>query len=578
MERRLAAILAADVVGFSRLMEADEAGTMVTLKSRRKNVLDPLVAKHKGRIFKTTGDGVLLEFASAVNAVQCAVELQQGMAAANADVPEPRHIVLRVGINLGDVMVEGSDRYGDAVNIAARLEGIAEPGGILVSGTAYDYVKNKVDACFDDLGTQILKNIAEPVRVYRVAGTPRVFIAAAEAATTKPCIAVLPFVNMSRDAEQEDFVDGLTEDITTALSRISAFWVIARTSTFTYKGKSFDVKQIAKDLGAQYVLEGSARRSADRLRITAQLIGGASGRHIWAERYDRPLSDMFTIQDEITRCVCASTETQVHLAERQAADVGRSTNFKVRDLLARAMGKLLDQTPEAIMEASGLVEEAARIEPANPEVHRMRALAFVCRWDFDGSNPESVAEGLALARTALRMSPDHEYAHHAMAMAYSEAGQLDDAIAECNRGLEINPNCSQILVELGAYLGRAGRTEEAIETCRLGLRLNPRGPLNFWHRYNIAKAHLIAGSYQAAFEESRAVARSRPHIQSAAIWAASAAALNKMDEARMAIEECLAQRPDLAISNVVPGVMGRFARERDHQRLLTLLRKAGLPN
>jgi adenylate cyclase len=284
MERRLAAILAADVVGYSRLMEDDEAATLAALKSRRKDVLDPLVAKHQGRVFKTTGDGVFVEFASAVNAVQCAVDLQQAMAAANDGQPDDHQIILRIGVNLGDVMVEGSDLYGDGVNIAARLEALAEPGRILVSGTAYDHIKSKVKVGFDDLGSQTLKNIAEPVRAYRVSGTPDVAVTAQKLVTDKPSIAVLPFTNISGDPEQQYFSDGITEDIITELSRFHSLLVIARNSSFQYRDKSVDIRRVARELGAQYVVEGSIRRIADRVRVTAQLIDAKSGSHLWAER------------------------------------------------------------------------------------------------------------------------------------------------------------------------------------------------------------------------------------------------------------------------------------------------------
>lgn len=281
-QRRLAAILAADVVGFSRLMETDESGTMAALKVRRKEVLDPLVSKHQGRIFKTTGDGVLIEFASAVNAVQCAVELQQGMAVANSGKPEDRHIVLRIGVNLGDVMVEGSDLYGDGVNIAVRLETIAEPGGILVSSTAHDHVGTRLKVGFKDMGVQALKNIAQPVHAYRVTGTPTIEVAAPKSVSDKPSIAVLPFINMSGDPEQEYFSDGLTEDIITELSRFKNLLVIARNSSFTFKGQAVDVKKVGRQLDAHYVVEGSVRRSGNRIRITAQLLETPTGKHLWA--------------------------------------------------------------------------------------------------------------------------------------------------------------------------------------------------------------------------------------------------------------------------------------------------------
>jgi TolB-like protein len=282
------------------MMEGDEVGTLAALKARRKGVLEPLVTKHQGRVFKVTGDGVLVEFASAVNAVQCAVDLQQDMAAANAGEPDDKHIVLRIGVNLGDVLVEGSDLYGDGVNIAARLEGIAKPGGVLVSGTAFDSVRNKIKAGFEDFGAQTLKNIAEPVRVYCVVNTPPVSATTLQAATDKPSIAVLPFTTMAQDPEQETFTDGLTEDLITDLSRSGAIFVIARNSCFAYKGKAIDVRRIAEELGVRYVLEGSARRASQRVRINVQLIDAVTGNHLWAERYDRNLDDVFSVQDEVT--------------------------------------------------------------------------------------------------------------------------------------------------------------------------------------------------------------------------------------------------------------------------------------
>ena len=278
--RRLAAILAADVVGYSRLMEQDESATLAALKARRREVLEPILAQHDGRIFKDTGDGVLAEFGSAVDAVQCAVALQRAMTAADAQTPEDRRIAIRIGIHLGDVVMEGDDRYGDGVNIAARLEGLAEPGGIVVSAMTYESIRNKVDAAFEDLGLKGLKNIAEPVRVYRIAGTPRLAASKARPAADKPAIAVLPFVNMSGDPEQEYFSDGMAEEIITALSRMRSLIVIARNSSFQYKGRSVDVKQVGRELGVRYVLVGSVRKSAGRLRITGQLIDAETGAHL----------------------------------------------------------------------------------------------------------------------------------------------------------------------------------------------------------------------------------------------------------------------------------------------------------
>jgi len=397
----------------------------------------------------------------------------------------------------------------------------------------------------------------------------------------KPSIAVLPFQSLSTDREQEFFADGLTEDIITALSRIGGLWVIARGSTFTYKGKPTDVKQVARDLGVRYVMEGSVRRAGERLRVTTQLVDATTGRQVWAERYDRPLVDLFDIQDEITRGVAAETQTQVDLAEAETAQAKPSTNFKARDLAARAWIRIFDQTPEALAEGSALAEEAIRLDPANPVAHRARAGALFSRVWFGeiSSNPGSMTRCWELARTALRLAPRDEYAHlvKAWAHAYAAEGQLEEAVEECERGLELNPNCSLILGNKGFFLAALGRPEEAIEASQLALRLNPRDPSNFWRQYAIAAAHFVAGEYQASFQESKSIARSRPVLMSGIIWAASAAALDNAEEARAAVDYCLAERPDLRVGGVAPAFMLRFARDEDHERLLALLRKAGLP-
>jgi adenylate cyclase len=578
-QRRLAAILAADVVGYSRLMEHDEAATLATLKARRKGVLEPLLAKYGGRIFKIAGDGVLVEFASPVNALQCAIDLQEGMVAANNGAPDDRHIILRIGINLGDVMVEGSDLYGDGVNIAARLEAIADPGGILVSAAAHDHVKNKMKVGFDDLGPQSLKNIAEPVRTYRITGLPTVTITVVNPATDKPSIAVLPFVNMSGDPEQEFFADGLTEDIITALSRVSGLVVIARTSSFVYKGQRIDTKRVAKELGVGYVMEGSVRRAGDRVRITAQLIEGATGHHVWAERYDRPAGDVFDIQDEITRNVAASTETQIQLSERLAIESRASPEPRAAELVMRAWGRIYDFTPEALAEAAELAEQAIRLEPTNQRAHIIRARVHVNRLWFGvvPHNAENVALGLQLASAGVRLAPRDEWAHFCMGFAYGQADRFEDAVAECRRAIELNPNFSNGYSELGRSLAALGRSEEAIDACRTALRLNPRDPSN-WERHDtLAIAYFTAENFEASLQEARITAQSHPELPEGLIMlAAASSALGQIDEARRAVAQCLARWPGIRLGNIVP-IYVPLAREADRQRLWTMLRQAGFP-
>jgi TolB-like protein/class 3 adenylate cyclase len=375
MERRLATILAADVVGYSRLMERDEAGTITALKSRRKEVLEPLVASHSGRIFKVAGDGVLIEFGSAVNAVQCAIELQQGMTSANASLTEVSRIVLRVGVNLGDVVIEGGDLYGDGVNIAARLESMAEPGGVLISGAAYDQVKNKIDTGFEDLGPQSLKNIAEQVRVYRIrlggekATTTRPVLALPD----KPSLAVLPFTNMSGDPKQEYFADGITEDIITELSRFRSVFVIARYSSFQYRDRAVDVRRIGKELGVQYVVEGSVRKLDTRLRIAAQLIEATTGNHVWSERYDRTLADVFAVQDEVVQAIVARLAGQLAVFEAEKVRRKRTGHLGAYDCYLRGLDEWRSAGPESnirsnkwFAKASGLDPDYAREWPLRP--------------------------------------------------------------------------------------------------------------------------------------------------------------------------------------------------------------------
>ena len=478
VQRRLAAILAADVVGFSRLMEADEAATMAALKSRRRDVLDPLVARHQGRIFKTTGDGVLVEFASAVNAMQCAVDLQQGMAAANADQPEDRHFILRIGVNLGDVMVAGGDLYGDGVNIAARLESLADPGGILVSGTAHDYVRNKVKVGFDDLGPQSLKNIAEPVRAYRVTGTPAAIaaVAAPKAKADKPSIAVLPFRNMSSDPDQQYYSDGITEDIITELSRFHSLFVIARNSSFQFRDKATDVRQIGRELGAQYVVEGSVRKAGDRLRVTAQLIETVSGNHLWAERYDRDQDDVFAVQDEVTRMICAAIPSQLdrmaveHLRRKPPKNLtaydcelrGRWAYFHLADGLAVA----LDWYAKAV-----------EADPTYALAHAGLGMTSVFGILSLGLAPEAtLARGREHAQRAVALDERNPTVNAYAAFTYHIAGDYRLARKHAGWAVSLNPNDPFAIYALGCALSYTGEPEQALEWFSKSERLEPYAP------------------------------------------------------------------------------------------------------
>ena len=411
VERRLAAILAADVAGYSRLMGLDEAGTLSRLRTRRRELIDPQVAEHKGRIVKTTGDGILIEFPSVVEAVACALAVQQGMAERNAATPEHQRIVFRVGINLGDVIVEDSDVHGDGVNVAARLEGIAEPGEICISGTVRDHIGGRLDLALDDLGDRSLKNIARAIRVYRVRAsnapnrTPMPTNPAL-ALPDKPSIAVLPFQNMSGDPEQEYFADGMVEEIITALSRIRWLFVIARNSSFTYKGQPIDVKRVGHELGVRYVLEGSVRKGGGRVRITAQLIEAETGTHLWADRFDGSLEDVFDLQDQVATAVAGVIEPTLQAAEARRATTRPTADLTAYDLYLRGAACLYAFTRNSIREAVDLLEQAIA---RDPQYGPALAFAAICHmrlvWDGWSEKPDDDrTAGIDLAQHALEVA------------------------------------------------------------------------------------------------------------------------------------------------------------------------------
>jgi|RhiMetdeSRZDD1v2_1073273.scaffolds.fasta_scaffold41519_7 adenylate cyclase len=500
MERKLAAILAADVVGYSRLMEQDESETLSTLKAWRMEILEPLVTQHRGRIFKFTGDGVLIEFGSAVNAVQCAIDLQHGMAAANANLPEARRMVLRIGVNLGDVVVEAGDLYGDGVNIAARLEGIAEPGGIAISGTVFDYVKNKIKAGIEELGIQTLKNIAEPVRVYRIIDIPRVAIPASKGAPDKPSIAVLPFINMSGDTDQEYFSDGITEDIITELSRFHEFTVIARNSSFRYKGLSAKIEDVGRDLGVKYVVEGSVRKIGNRVRVTVQLIDATSAAHIWAERYDRSLDDIFAIQDEVTEAVVVRIAEGVKGARSLHARSRPSHSATAYDLVLQARPYRTAYTPEASEIAAGLLTQAIELDPNFALAHA--SLAFVRAGQFEegwSDDPKAaLAEALAAAKRAVALEDSDGYAHASLAYVMLKFGEFDQAEHEISVALSLNPNHVNIIMTSGWISLVNCDPQRAIEMIKRARRLNPF--MGGWDLWSLGQAYLDAKRYQDALD------------------------------------------------------------------------------
>ena len=572
--RRLAAILAADVVGFSRLMERDDAGTLAALKARRAEILQPIVTKHSGRVVKVMGDGVLVEFASAVDAVSCAVELQEAMGAANSEVPESGRIVLRIGISLGDVLVEGNDLYGDGVNVAARLEALAEAGSILVSHAVLEHVDHKLPVRFHDQGERTLKNISRPIRVYRVdwravpASPTRQLSPTQLELPDKTSIAVLPFINMSSDAEQEFFADGLAEDLITDLSRVPGLLVIARNSSFAYKGRSIDVRSIASELGVRYVVEGSVRRASARVRINAQLIDAVNGSHIWADRFDRDLADFFRVQDEvvgkIVSALAAALPSATSLPRRRAA------NLQAYDLFVRGRW-LASQSYGDTKAARPLFEKAIELDAGFPEAYAWLAMSHYFGWMYCGETEEHRSLARSAAQQAVLFDADSADAHVALGYVRAYEGELTEGVAEFEKGLRINPNLAEGWAMLADLRVLEGRAEEAIECVRNGFRLNPYPPGNYY--WLLGWAQYAASHYQDAVETLRHKSARGPGV--ARILAAALAQLGRMTEAREEARIFLLEFPHFSAKQW--GTTQPFRNDGDRQHFIEGYVKAGLP-
>jgi adenylate cyclase len=509
--RRLAAILAADVAGYSRLIGADEGGTLQALKAIRAELIDPTIAAHNGRLVKTTGDGFLVEFGSVVDALRCATEVQAGMAERNAMTPAEKRIEFRIGINMGDIVVEDGDIFGDGVNVAARLEGLSAPGGICVSARVQEDATGKLDLVFEDLGEQNLKNIARPVRVYRVT-TERYVQAAREPALLplpdKPSIAVLPFQNMSDDPEQEYFSDGISEDITTALSRVRWFFVIARNSSFTYKGRAVDVKRVGRELGVRYVLEGSVRRAGNRVRISAQLIETTSGNHVWAERYDRELADIFAVQDEITERVVAAIEPQLYAAEHLRSQRKLPENLDAWECVVRALSYVGQGTLAGHAEAEALCRHAIAIAPGYGQAHSLLAWVLTLRYMLSTELRAVLPEAAEEARTALGLDEQDPWAHMSHGLVLFRMRRPAEAERAYRRALGLNPSFALAHATLGWLLAVRGANEEAIESAERARRLSPSDP-----RVGARASHVIVFAHFSARRYSDCVASAREMIE-----------------------------------------------------------------
>jgi adenylate cyclase len=556
VERRLTAILAADVAGYSRLMGADEEGTLAQLKAHRRALVDPKIAEHRGRIVKTTGDGMLVEFASVVDAVRCAIELQRGMAERNAEVPQEKRIEFRVGIHQGDIVVEDQDIFGDGVNVAARLESLAEPGGICVSGRVQEDARGKLDIAFEDAGDQQLKNIERPVRIYRVlsnaaAGSSR----PALPLPGKPSIAVLPFQNMSGDPEQEYFADGMVEEIITALSRFRQLFVIARNSTFTYKGQAADVKQVSRELGVRYVLEGSVRKGGNRVRVTAQLIDAASSAHVWAERYDRDVSDVFAVQDEITASVAGVIEPTLADVEQQRVLRKPPERLDAWEAYQRGLWHFNKFGPEENQTAQTFFRRTIELDPNFAPGHYGLALAL--QWDIwhYSTRPFSEVQGAPLteARIAVSLDDKDAMAHAVLAHMTMWGGEWEAAIAEARTAFALNPNSAFVLSMLGCVLGFGGHREEALNRLQQAMRASPHDPLLWLWTLWTGVIQFNSRKFDAAVERLRQVVRLRPgYNQSKVLIAASLAHLGRIDEARELLEGARAQIVDPRFSQRAP--------------------------
>jgi len=583
-QRRLAAIVSADVVGYSRLMGVDETGTLAALRAHRAELIDGKIAGHGGRIVKTMGDGLLLEFPSIVEATQCMVDIQSRMAERNQGVDEDRRIVFRIGVNLGDIIIEGEDILGDGVNIAARLQEIAQPGGVAISSRAHDDVRDRLDTGFTDAGEQSLKNIARPVQVWQWlpgASTTAVPKTGDDPLPLpdKPSITVLPFQNMSGDAEQEYFADGIVEDIITALSRFHGLFVIARNSSFAYKGRPIDVKQVAQELGVRYVLEGSVRKAGNRVRITGQLIDAGTGAHIWADRFDGDLEDVFDLQDEVTAIVVGAIAPKLERAEIERSRRKPTESLGAYDYYLRGMAAMHLLSREGSDEALAHFGQAIQLDPNFAAAHgvaaRCYAMRKMARWMKDGAQ-ESV-EAVRLARKAVELGPDDEVALCTAAFALNDfASEFAVADTLTERALALNPNLAWAWLFSGWVKVSLGDTDSAIERLERAMRLSPQDPQIYSMQSAIACAHFVARRYAEALSMAETAMRERSNVVlPICVAAASAALAGRGGEAEGLVNRLRQVAPELSASSLKD--VFSYLRAEDFERWVEGLRKAGLP-
>jgi TolB-like protein/class 3 adenylate cyclase len=588
VERRLTAILAADVAGYSRLIGVDEEGTLAQLKNLRRTLVDPTIAKYRGRIVKTTGDGMLVEFASAVDAARCAVEVQRGMADENTEIPQAKRIEFRIGIHLGDIIIDDNDIFGDGVNIAARLESIAVPGGISISRAIHDQVRDRINVCFDDKGEIALKNIARPVQVFAISGADESKATVspeskpALALPDKPSIAVLPFTNMSGDPKQDYFADGIVDDIITALSHFKALFVIARNSSFTYKGRAVDVKQVGRELGVRYVLEGSVRKAAKRVRITGQLVDAATGAHLWAERFDGGLGDIFDLQDQVTESVVGAIAPVVEKAEIERAKRKPTESLDAYAIYLRGLAKFYQvASRQATDEASRLFINATELDPDFASAYARAASCYAQAkangWLSETAN--DIAEVTRLARRAIELDKDDAIALEASgyALAYV-VRDLEVGASLIDRALVLNSNLAEAWFCGGWVKIWLGEREPAIERFARAMRLNPLDPWGIgMMRSGTAHAHFFLGRYDETASWAAMALQDNPDFQAGLrIAAASNAMAGRPEQAQKAVARLRQLNPALRVSNL-KNVLGPYRHADDLSIYEEGLRRAGLP-
>ena len=579
--RKLTAILYADVAGYSRLTGEDEVGTHKQLSAGLDLISGAIKAKG-GNIVHYAGDAVLADFGSVVAAVDCAVSIQRQLAESNAQVPDDKRLQFRIGVNLGEVIVDRDDIYGDGVNIAARLEGLAEPGGICISGRVYDQVEGKLDLGFEDIGEQEVKNIRKPVRVFRVkiddGGARREGPGAAGqdlALPDKPSIAVLPFVNMSADPEQEYFSDGITEDLITDLSKISGLFVVARNAVFLYKGKAVKPVEVSRELGVRYVLEGSVRKAGDRVRISAQLIDPPTGYHLWAERYDRDLTDIFALQDEITEKIVAALEVKLTEGEQEQVARRYTENLEAYDYFLRGRAYQASATNEDNARAREMFERAIELDPTFAGAYAQLSYSHFRDWRYQWSkDPQASEWALKAAQKAVALDDSLPLAYMYLGWAYVWKKQYEQAIAEAERAIALDPNFAEGYVRLGQILNLAGRPEEGINMVKKAMSLDPHYPPHYL--FFLGFCYYAMGQYEEAIAAlKRSLARNPDHFSPHRALAVIFSELGRKEEARAEVAEMLRISPGASLEGERERIV--FKDQAVLERYLEGLRKAGLP-